>query len=159
MTIQLEPAHDLGTMRIRRYESDDWDEWRRMSHALAPSEPIDEVERGMRNCLARDDAAVFVLDREAGGALAGYVEVGARSHADACVTSPVGYVEALYVDPDVRRNGHGAALLAAAEDWARARGYREMASDAVLENFPSHEAHRKSGYLEVGRVVQYRKEL
>jgi aminoglycoside 6'-N-acetyltransferase I len=71
----------------------------------------------------------------------------------------VGYIEAWYVDPDARRIGLGRALLAAAEAWARERGYQEMASDALLDNDVSHAAHRRLGYQEVDRVVQFRKNL
>lgn len=46
-----------------------------------------------------------------------------------------------------------------AEDWARRRGYRAMASDAQLSNDVSHAAHRCAGYEEVDRVVQYRRVL
>ena len=72
---------------------------------------------------------------------------------------PVGYVEAWYVDPDVRRHGYGRALLAAAEAWAVEQGYREMASDALIDNITSHEAHKASGYIEGDRVVGFRKAL
>jgi aminoglycoside 6'-N-acetyltransferase I len=68
-------------------------------------------------------------------------------------------VEAWYVDADVRRLGYGRALLAAAEGWARARGYREMASDTQLDNEVSRRAHLRSGYAEVDRIIQFRKLL
>src|SRR6266516_3511968 len=145
-------------MKIRAYRDDDWSEWLRMSVALFPEYSADELGRGMREFRARSDADVFVAERE-NGSLAGYVEVGSRSYADGCDTSPVGYVEAWYIDPDVRRSGYGRALLAAAEAWARAHGYREMASDASLDNDVSHAAHYRAGYEEVDRVVQFRKDL
>jgi len=44
-------------------------------------------------------------------------------------------------------------------EWARGRGYREMASDAQLANEISYAAHRQAGYEEVDRVVQFRKAL
>lgn len=87
------------------------------------------------------------------------MEVGARPYADGCDTSPVGYIEAWYVDPDSRLRGYGRALLAAAGEWSRARGYTEMASDAGLGNTGSHAAHNRLGYEEVDRVVQFRKLL
>lgn len=145
-------------MLIRPYHPSDWSEWLRMTRALFPdSTEADQAE--MRATLARTDAAVFVLERSTGGKLAGFVEVGARSIVDGCSTSPVGYVEAWYVDPDARRSGHGRELLEAAEAWARDRGYQEMGSDALLDNLVSHKAHERSGYVEVDRVVTYRKDL
>lgn len=107
---------------------------------------------------ARADAVVFVAVRP-DGSVCGFVEAGSRPYADGCETSPVGYVEGWYVDPDVRREGYGRALLEAAEDWARAAGYQEMASDALIDNEMSRMAHLASGYEEVGRVIQFRKSL
>lgn len=59
----------------------------------------------------------------------------------------------------MRHHGIGRALLDAAEAWARGRGYREIASDALLDNVVSHAAHRRAGHEEVDRVVQFRKQL
>jgi aminoglycoside 6'-N-acetyltransferase I len=144
----------------RAFQDADWDEWLRMSEALFPDAGADDLASGMQQFRqrGRDDAEVFVVDR-GDGRLAGFVEVGTRPYADGCDTSPVAYLEAWYVDPDVRRQGHGRALVAAAERWARAQGYREMASDTQLDNVVSQAAHRRAGYHEVDRVVQFRKEL
>lgn len=145
-------------VQIRAYRDSDWPAWLRLSLALFPGQSADELEPGMREHRARSDAELFVAERE-DGSVAGFVEVGARPYADGCDTSPVGYIEAWYVDPDARRKGYGRALLAAAENWARDRGYREIASDAQLNNEISYEAHRRAGYAEVDRIVQFRKGL
>ena len=129
-----------------------------MSVALFPDYTADDLAKGMREFRARSDGEVFVAERE-DGSVAGFVEVGSRPYADGCETSPVGYIEAWYVDPDVRRSGYGRGLLKAAENWARSRGYHEMASDALLDNEISHAAHYRAGYEEVDRVVQFRKGL
>lgn len=107
---------------------------------------------------ARDDAATFVAER-ADGSLCGFVEVGSRPYAEGCESSPVGYVEGWWVDPDARRAGTGRALLDAAESWARGRGYTEIASDALLDNRLSHAVHARCGYVEVERIVTFRKPL
>jgi len=129
-----------------------------MSEALLPDELTEDSEPEMRALLSREDAAVFVAERS-DGSVCGYVEAGTRPYADGCRTSPVGYIEAWYVDPDVRLHGFGRALLVAAESWARERGLTEMASDALLDNTVSYEAHLRSGYAVVDRVVQFRKNL
>ncbi|HYU52783.1 MAG TPA: GNAT family N-acetyltransferase [Gemmatimonadaceae bacterium] len=145
-------------MKIRVYRDADWSDWLRLSLALFPEYSAEGLDAGMREHRARPDAEVFVAERE-DGSVAGFVEVGSRPYADGCDTSPVGYIEAWYVDPDVRRMGYGHALLAAAEEWARGRGYREMASDSRLDSEISHAAHRRAGYDEVDRIVQFRKVL
>lgn len=145
-------------MKIRAYDDKDWPAWLRMSLALFPEYTAEVQGPGMREFRARSDAEVFVAE-DSDGAVVGFVEVGSRPYADGCETSPVGYIEAWFVDADMRREGCGRALLDAAEDWARSRGYREMASDALIGNDVSHAAHLKAGYEEVDRVVQYRKSL
>ena len=127
-----------------------------MSLALFANYPDENLVPSMREFRARSDAEVFVAE-DSDGAVVGFVEVGTRPYADGCDTSPVGYIEAWYVDRRVRREGYGRALLGAAEDWGREHGYREMASDAQLGNDVSHAAHLRAGYEEVDRIVQYRK--
>lgn len=145
-------------MRIRPYEPRDDSEWLRMRLALWPDSAAGHrVE--MAEWFARPDAAVLVAEREDGPGLVGFAEVGARLCADGCETSPVAYLEGWYVDADVRRQGIGAALVRAAEAWARERGYREFASDALLENLDSQRAHEALGFHEVERAVRYRKAL
>ena len=145
-------------MRVRRYQDSDLEEVVRLSMALFPHHDRAEHERDIREFVRRADGAMFVIERP-DGKLAGYVEAGTRPYADGCESSPVGYVEAWYVDEDVRRSGWGRSLLLAAEEWARSKGYHEMASDALLDNVTSHKAHENSGYVEVDRIVQFRKPL
>jgi aminoglycoside 6'-N-acetyltransferase I len=144
-------------MKIREYTPADWSEWARMSQALFPA-ATEQDRAEMRAFLARPDARVYVAERP-DGSVAGFVEVATRPYADGCDTSPVGYVEAWWVDPDVRRQGYGRALLVAAEGWARTLGCREIASDTTLDNHVSYAAHRRAGYDEVDRIIQFRKAL
>jgi aminoglycoside 6'-N-acetyltransferase I len=94
------------------------------------------------------------------GAAVGFVEVDLRSHANGCdPAQPVGFIEEWYVVDGHRRHGVGRRLVAAAEQWARGRGCREMASDVDLENDRSQRAHEALGYAVVDRCVNYRKQL
>ena len=147
------PSHIRGLVRA------DDAEWLRMRCALWPEDSAAEHRAGMAEWLARPDSVVFVAARAGAGSLAGFVEVGTRAYADGCNSSPVAYLEGWYVDPDRRRMGIGAALVRAAEEWARARGLREFASDALLDNLTSHRAHEALGFSEVERAVRYRKAL
>jgi aminoglycoside 6'-N-acetyltransferase I len=102
--------------------------------------------------------AYFVAASER--SLVGFVEVGLRSHAESCDPSLlVGYLEGWFVRPEMRKSGVGAALIRAAENWAREQGCREMASDAWVENEESQAAHHALGYEVVDRCVHFRKVL
>jgi aminoglycoside 6'-N-acetyltransferase I len=94
------------------------------------------------------------------GTLAGFLEVGLRSHADGCDTRhPVGFVEGWFVKESLRRRGVGAQLLAAAEDWARSQGCVEMASDTWIDSSLSQRVHEMLKFEVVDRCVHYRKAL
>lgn len=107
---------------------------------------------------SRVGVAVLVADR-GDGSLAGFVELGSRSYAEGCETTPVAYLEGWYVDPDVRRAGLGARLLRATEKWALDHGYRELASDTELTNESSLQSHIALGFEEVERQICFRKQL
>lgn len=129
-----------------------------MRLVLFPEDTAEAHLAEMRQWIDHPQSGVLVAERPEGG-LAGFAEVGERNYADGCETAPVAYLEAWYVDPDARGQGVGAALVQAAEAWGRARGYRELASDALLENTPAHLAHERVGFTEVERAVKYRKAL
>jgi aminoglycoside 6'-N-acetyltransferase I len=146
-------------MKIRPIQLRDKSEWLRMRAALWPESPEDHEPEILQFFTHQSPiAAVFVADRS-DGRLGGFLECGPRAYAEGCLTSPVGYIEGWWVDPDVRGQGVGALLVASAEDWARSQGYTEMASDADLHNEASQRAHRALGYDETQRVVCYRKQL
>jgi aminoglycoside 6'-N-acetyltransferase I len=149
---------ELNSFIIRNRQPEDDDEWLRLRRALWPDSPIDEQLAEMKTIRQDPHQLVFVLERQ-DGRLGGFVEANLRSDADGCSTHPVGYIEAWYIDPDLRRLGFGRRLVAAAEAWAVEMGCREMASDAELWNQVSLKAHLALGYEEVGRVIQFRKAL
>lgn len=121
-------------MRIRPATAADRDEWARMRQAVYG----DTVE-----AQAADVDALLSL----------------RAWAEGCITSPVGYLEGIWVEERARRSGVAGRLVNAAEDWARNRGCTEMASDAALDNHTSLEVHRALGFEEVERAVLFRKDL
>lgn len=107
---------------------------------------------------APQENGVFVAERPVSG-LAGFVEVGVRKYAEGCITSPVAYLEAWYVDVDSRRQGIGKGLVVMAEEWARQHGYQEIASDTMIDNTVSLAAHLTMGYEEVERQICFIKKL
>jgi len=103
---------------------------------------------------------VVLVAVTANAKLAGFLEVGLRSHADGCDwTRPVGYVEGWFVAVEMRRRGIGKALLQAAEEWARGQGCKEMASDTQMHNRTSQRVHEALGFEVTERAILYRKTL
>lgn len=135
-------------------------EWVRMRSALWPGHsPADDAREAELVLADTSVAAVFVAVRD-DQKLGGFLEASIRSsYVEGCHTRWVGYIEGWCVDPDLRQQGIGGFLVAAAEKWAIERGCQEMASDCVLENDVSLQAHLALGYKEAGRLIHFRKEL
>lgn len=125
--------------------------------------PSEGVARHLREALAtleRGEQAIAYLAFDVDGAAIGFAEATVRvDYVNGTHSSPVGFLEGLYVVPAARRSGVGRALVAAVERWARDRGCAELASDALLDNVQSHAAHRAYGFEETERVVYFRKPL
>jgi aminoglycoside 6'-N-acetyltransferase I len=101
---------------------------------------------------------VLIAFDEQGTAI-GLIELSIRPYAEGCDTDRVAFVEGWYVDPDARGDGVGAALIGAADDWARSQGCTELASDTEVENVSSAAAHRAVGFVETAVVRCFRKSL
>ena len=136
--------------------------------AVRPMRPEDrpqilEMMRALWDDFDDDDSElergnVFVWERES-GALGGFATYSLRPFADACDSHPVPYLEGWWVAPDLRRAGVGRALVDAVEEWARAGGYKEMGSDALVENEVSLHAHAALGFEATERIQLFRKRL
>ena len=143
---------------IRRATPEDKPEWIRMRQGLWPEAPLEYLDFDLDDLLADSDAGIFVASH-ADGRLIAFIEASLREYGEGCETSPVGYIEAWYVDPYVRGQKLGRELVHAAEHWAREKGCTEMASDTWLENEGSIAAHLKLGYWEAERLVHFVKRL
>lgn len=134
--------------------------WLQLRQALWPEGSAEEHLTEMASFfVAPDRYAQFMAYTETGLA-AGFVEAAKRfDYVNGTNTSPVAFLEGIYVVPECRRSGIGAALVAAVSAWARSVGCSELASDASLENESSHAMHRALGFQETERVVYFLKEL
>jgi aminoglycoside 6'-N-acetyltransferase I len=151
------------SVQVRPGVSSDLEPLKRQFDALWPREPAAEHAAHVAALLSGSPPStlplvVFVAVVE--GAVSGFIEVGMRSHADGCDgRQRVGFVEGWYVEPPLQRRAVGRALMAAAEDWARSQGARELASDTWLDNEASVRAHEALGFEVVDRCVNLRKAL
>ena len=94
---------------------------------------------------------------DSAGHIGGFAEVSIRREASECQLGRVGFLEGWFVEEPFRRSGTGAALVAAAEEWSRAQGCSEFASDTETHNELSIAAHHALGFEEVERLVCFRK--
>jgi aminoglycoside 6'-N-acetyltransferase I len=132
--------------------------WAEMRAALWPGEKRDGLRSGALAMLASNEAWAFLAETQAGEPV-GFAEVEVRKYANGCESMPVPFLEAIFVQPRFRRRGVGRALIGHIRGFLVARGFRELGSDALIDNHVSHEAHRGWGFSETERVVYFRQSL
>ena len=122
------------------------------------SSSAEELEPEFAALTASDEAACFL-------ALDGILPIGfaqcqlRHDYVEGCTTSPVGFLEGIYVDDAHRHGGVAKTLLNACEDWARSVGCTEFASDCEIDNHASLAWHLKAGFQEMGRTIWFAKIL
>lgn len=133
--------------------------WLQLRMALWPGDRAEHLGEMQELCAQPGRYAQFIA-YSALGEPQGLVEVALRAdYVNGTATSPVGFLEGLYVAPGCRKRGIAAMLVKIAEQWVREQGCTEIASDALLENTASHAMHRALGFEETERVVYFRKPL
>jgi aminoglycoside 6'-N-acetyltransferase I len=146
--------------RIVRCTSLDQSGWLEFRRALWPDATADDHRGYMAISLAQPERFLQLMMYGPANEPVGFIEGSIRGdYVNGTETSPVGFVEGVYVTPGWRRRGVARALFDAIGDWARARGCRELASDALLDNTASQQAHRALGFRETERVVYFVRRL
>ena len=148
-------------MRSERCRFEHLDGWSRLRSELWPQRSAEDHRRGLAEALSLGggDVAAFAA-RADGGEIIGFAETTLRhDHVNGCETSPVVFLEAVYVAPAHRGRGAARALCAAVEAWGRSHGCRELAADVAAGDAASHRFHTAVGFEETGRVVFFRRVL
>lgn len=82
-----------------------------------------------------------------------------RDYVEGTSTSPVGYLEGVFIEEPYRNSGYARELLTACENWAKQQGCTEFASDCELTNDTSLAFHLAVGFEEANRIICFRKAL
>ena len=137
-----------NSLTIRRLCLDDYDAllalWQRAGlHSIKPQ------GRDSRDSIARQLASGVqtILGLEVGGRLAGAV---VATH-----DSRKGWINRLATDPDLRRRGYAARLIAAAEEVLREQGMHVIAALVESDNTASLALFQKTGYVEIDSGIHY----
>jgi len=146
-------------MRIEACNEQHLGEWARLRAALWPSQAEAEHRREHAEALPTTAGRrIAFLAMNAENTAIGFAEAALRhDHVNGCETSPVVFLEGIYVRPADRRQGIAARLCGAVADWGRSLGCDEFASDALVDNRLAHEFHKAVGFQERERVVFYRR--
>lgn len=92
--------------------------------------------------------------------LIGFIQISIRTdYVNGSTTSPVGFIEGIFVDENYRKKGIARKLVDRAVSYFKNEGIKEIASDVLIDNIDSQNFHKSIGFEEIERVVCYIKRI
>ena len=145
-------------MTIRKAEAEDLPILAELSCKLWPHHTPYEMLAEYGADMANPNAAFFLAYAEE--TPTGFAQCQLRhDYVEGTESSPVGYLEAIFVADGYRKQGVARALLSACESWAKAKGCTEFASDCELTNTDSLRFHLNVGFEEANRIICFTKKI
>ncbi len=112
-----------------------------MALLLWPENSIGALKSEFESLITHPESAVFICFQD--GSPVGFAQCQLRhDYIEGTDSSPVGYLEGIFVHASFRKQGYARELLACCEAWAREQGCVEFASDCELTNADSLQFHR-----------------
>lgn len=130
----------------------------KMAVEIWENNSVAELAKEFEGFITCEDSACYLKyadDRPVGFAQCGL----RRDYVEGTETSPVGYLEGIYVEEHYRGSGYARELLKACEEWSKAKGCTEFASDCMLSNEDSLQFHLAVGFTEANRIICFTKKL
>ena len=119
---------------------------------------ISELEQEFEELIVSDKAKCFI--KYVDGIAVGFAQCQLRTdYVEGTDSSPVGYLEGIFVEDKYRKCGYARELLRECENWAKEKLCTEFASDCELVNEESLRFHMALGFEEVNRIICFKKEI
>ena len=104
-----------------------------LAKALWPEQTTKDLNDELSALLDKSDACIMIAFKEK--APIGFAQCQLRyNYVEGTHSSPVGYLEGIYIKPSERNNGYARQLLSECESWAKQKGCTEFASDCESQN-------------------------
>lgn len=143
---------------VRKATSSDSRILAEMAVQMWDSYTVDELEAEFTETLNDEQSAFFI--KYVGALPVGFAQCGLRTdYVEGTDSSPVGYLEGIFVKAEDRGKGIAKELLWNCELWAKNMGCTEFASDCELDNVASLKFHLAMGFDEANRIICFRKKI
>ena len=144
-----------GAIAIRPSRSDDVAALADLSTQLGYPAAADTLSERLAR-VRSDGVGEVLVAADADGRVLGWTHVVPRLHLE---ESPFAELAGLVVGDGARGAGVGAALLSAAEQWARAHGFAQFRVRSNVVRERAHRFYLREGYVERKRQVVFDKTL
>jgi len=130
----------------------------RLALLLWPEQETQQLYEVMQSYQKDPDSALFAAKEDS--TVVGFALCSLRrDYVEGTESSPVGYLEGIFVEESRRRHYTAKMLVEACECFAREKGCKEFASDCEIHNQMSIAFHRGIGFAEANRLVCFVKKL
>lgn len=129
-----------------------------MATKIWDNDSIEELEKEFDEFVDDTNMASFIKYLD--GKAIGFANASIRyDYVEGCESSPIGYLEGVYIDDNYRNNNYARQLVEACENWAKSFGIKEFASDCELSNLDSLAFHLAIGFSEANRIICFKKDV
>ncbi len=143
---------------IRKAETADARTLAQLANHMWTDSSVEELLQGFAELMTKKDA--LLLLKIVDGVAVGFAQCQLRyDYVEGMDSSPVGYLEGIFVQEEYRNRGYAKELLEACEHWAREMGGTEFASDCELDNTASLAFHKALHFQEANRIICFTKSL
>ena len=130
----------------------------RLAQELWPENTVASLEAEMYESLNQTDTAFFLYYADNQAVAFAHAQLR-RDYVEGTNSSPVGYLEGIYVQSPFRKQGIAGQLLETCQLWTKQKGCSEFASDCELTNSESLEFHLSHGFIEANRIICFTKTI
>ena len=133
-------------------------EWTNLAIKLFPDSSFEEEFAFHQEILSSGKEFGFLYRKD--GKYVGFMNLSIRhDYVNGTDTSPVVFIEAIYVLEEYRRHKIGREFVKYAENFAKQKGIAQIASDCLLDNTLSETFHKNCGFIEIERVICFVKDV
>lgn len=143
---------------IYKAEKEDATKIAKLAIQMWKDHTVEELAEEFVEIINNDDTVIFLFSAD--NQEIGFAQCQLRhDYVEGTDSSPVGYLEGIFIEPSHRSLGYAKQLLGKCEEWAKEKGCVEFASDCELDNDISLAFHLKMGFAEANRIICFTKEL
>lgn len=143
---------------VRKAGKKDLEEVANLAVLMWDTHSVEELVDEFSELISKDGTQFFL--KYENDTPVGFAQCQLRSdYVEGTATSPVGYLEGIFVKEGSRNKGYAKELLTECEAWARDQGCREFASDCEINNTASFHFHMAMHFNEANRIICFSKKL
>ena len=143
---------------IKRAKTEDAEVLAGLAIQMWTDHDLEDLTEEFHQMVTNDEAACFIKYFD--GKPIGFSQCQLRrDYVEGTESSPVGYLEGIFVSDEYRTRGYASELLSECEKWAKEKGCTEFASDCELDNLDSFRFHMALGFEEANRIICFRKDI